>query len=454
MQEMYKKERIKRIITIFIAILILAVFIWLFLGFGYGDDDGKTNKVADVQVIEKEKTLDESIRAKFSEELTKLQQQDKTMQTYLEMLSQQNEIMATKDKREREKMIAEFERKLEETKQFSSSEMSSQMGKLLEQIKLESPEDMNKNFSNIGENKADKGENDGNTDEQNDKLQEQANLIPPPPSELVTSSTSQSESGKKSTGSNYLETYKEPAPAVVSVMTGLISVGAPLQSMDTKPKEDVKKKKDLIIPAGSFAKATLLSGVIAPTMGKGATDPVPSLIRITGFTQLPNFFKADIKDCFVLAETKGNLATETVSFRLKNLSCKKTDGTTIERDIDGYVTGENGMEGMFGRVVSKQGALLARAFFGEFASGIADAFEQAASVQTYTGSGVIETVSNDKIAQAGIAGGISESFDRLGEFYLDLADNMVPVIEINAGRTVDLVFIKSIDLNDEEPKKK
>ena len=267
-----------------------------------------------------------------------------------------------------------------------------------------------------------------------------ANLVPPAPN----------------TDESYLDSYVEATPPVVTVMTGLISVGEPIgivPIVDNSKTKQVLKKKDLI-PAGSFVRAKLLSGVIAPTMGEGASDPVPTIIRITDFSTLPNFYKADLKNCFVIAESKGNLATESVSFRLKTLTCMRENGTLLERGIDGYVTGENGMEGLSGRVVSKQGALLARAFVGEFIGGLANAFAEQGQTQVITGAGIQTTFDPTKAAQTGALKGVSESFTRLGDFYMDLADNMVPVIEINAGRAVDLVFIKTISLDSEDDEHK
>ena len=420
MEEMYRGAKIKRYITIGIAALIIIMVLWVGLGFGDSKEDKKPKtEAADVEVLQKEKTLDESIRAKFSEELTSLKEENIKMQKDLERLARDNANMLQKSEKAQQKLIND-----------NKNASDRQIKDLLDQMKLAKP----------GESKF-------------DNLTEQANRIPPPPAELSDTADNKND-GKMYQGNNGYPSYpggpaKINTAPVITVMTGLISVG------ESKLQEDIEqitekkviKQEDLIIPAGSFVKAQLASGVIAPTGGQGATDPVPALLRVTGLTQLPNFFKADIKNCFLLAETKGNLATETVNFRLKTLSCKKNDGTTIEREVSGYVTGENGMEGMAGRVVSKQGAIIARAFLAEFASGIGDAFESSGTTTSITGAGIIETLDPSKTAQTGLASGLSEAFSRLGDFYMDLAEQMVPVIEINAGRNVDVVFIKSVDLS-------
>ncbi len=418
MEHLYKKEKVKRYLTIGVSGAVLAVLGWIMLGFGDDKEEQDTVSVADVEVIKKETTLDESIRAKFSEELTALKEQNKNLQNEISSLAKSNENMVKKGDAENKQLIDK-----------NKADGDRKMKDILEQLKLEKPS--------------------------SDNLSEQADLIPPPP-------VSNNMTSNKNTGSAYNpyaygagSSGQNNASPVVTVMTGLVSVGTtPLQA-EPEQKANKKKidKKDLIIPAGSFVRAQLASGVIAPTGGQGATDPVPVLLRVTGLTQLPNFHKADIKNCFLLAETKGNLATETVHFRLKTLTCKKSDGSTLERAVDGYVTGENGMEGMTGRVVSKQGALIARAFLAEFVSGIGEAFESSGTTTSITGAGIIETLDPSKTVQTGLASGLNEAFSRLGDFYMDLAEQMVPVIEINAGRNVDVVFIKSVNLEETDEEK-
>ena len=242
-------------------------------------------------------------------------------------------------------------------------------------------------------------------------------------------------------------------PPVVTVMTGLISVGSPISSTSSTDEisntsnSNKASKNDLIIPTASFMRGELLSGVTAPTMGKGTSDPVPAIIRVTDLARLPNFYRADITECFILVESKGSLATEMVSMRLKTLSCKDVNGKTIERNIDGYVTGENGMEGLRGRVVSKQATILGRTFIASFMSGLAEAFGESTQSVITSPSGTLTTVNPGDALESGLWSGAAGATNRLAEFYMDLANEMVPVIEINAGRKVDIIFLKSENLS-------
>ena len=54
---------------------------------------------------------------------------------------------------------------------------------------------------------------------------------------------------------------------------------------------------------------------------------------------------------------------------------------------------------------------------------------------------------SNEAAKGGFAKGMQNSLDRVAQFYMDLADEMVPVVEINAGRQVDVVVITGTTLN-------
>jgi conjugal transfer pilus assembly protein TraB len=245
------------------------------------------------------------------------------------------------------------------------------------------------------------------------------------------------------------QNFDQPAVqvrATVNVMSGLIVAGSSPREAEQKAVNAGLQRPKSIIPSGSFVRAVLLSGITAPTMGQGISDPVPVLIRITDEVIMPNLRKADLRECFILADVKGNLASESANMRLNTLACIKNDGTAIERKVRGFVAGENGMEGVQGRVVSKQGTLLGRVLIASFLEGVADAFQASGTTYTVSPSGTLETFDTSRAAELGVFSGASEATKKLAEFYMDLVSQMVPVIEINAGRVVELVFLAEVNM--------
>lgn len=204
------------------------------------------------------------------------------------------------------------------------------------------------------------------------------------------------------------------------------------------------------IPAGSIITGTIITGGDFPT-GRGSFEnPTPTLIRIQKEAILPNRFTSDIRECFLLVGGRGELSSERAKLRGEMLSCVRRDGAVIETKLNSYVVGEDGKEGVKGRLVSKQGQMIARTLVAGFASGMSDAFDYDAVPVIQTDSVTNNTLyqqrwSSDAM-KGGLAKGASAALERVADFYMDLAEQMVPVVEINAGRQVDVVVISGTRL--------
>lgn len=214
----------------------------------------------------------------------------------------------------------------------------------------------------------------------------------------------------------------------------------------TKGKEE--KTSENYLPSGTFLKAINLAGLDAPTGGQVQQNPHPILFRITDFANLPNRFKADYKECYVTGNGYGDLSSERAYIRLDRMSCVAEDGATIDLSIKGYVAGEDGKAGMRGRLVSKQGAVLANALVAGIASGIGQAFVQSNTSITNSPYGTTtQQVEPGKAFQTGAAQGVGKALDRLANYYVQLAEKMFPIIEIDSGREVDIVITRGMSID-------
>lgn len=203
---------------------------------------------------------------------------------------------------------------------------------------------------------------------------------------------------------------------------------------------------DTYIPSGSFMRAVMLGGLDAPTGGQAQNNPWPVLLRIQDNAFLPNRFRANVRECFMLGSGYGDISSERAYLRLESLSCVLNDGRVVDTNAKGYVVGEDGKAGMRGRVVSKQGQILANALLTGVISGIGQGFQQSATTYSTSPLGTVGTVDESKYFQAGVGEGVGKALDRLSQYYISLAEKMFPVIEIDAGRAVDVVLTKGIAL--------
>jgi conjugal transfer pilus assembly protein TraB len=208
------------------------------------------------------------------------------------------------------------------------------------------------------------------------------------------------------------------------------------------PSRDTRR----YLPSGSFTRALLLGGLDAPTGGQAQRNPQPVLLRLLDHAVLPNQFQGRIKECFVVGAGYGDVSAERAYIRTESLSCVTRDGTAIDVPIRGYVAGEDGKAGMRGRLVSKQGQILANALLAGVASGIGTAFQQSATTVSVSPLGTTGTVDPGKQLQAGLGTGVGRALDRLAQYYITLAEKVFPVIEVDAGRTVDVVLTQGIAL--------
>ena len=208
-----------------------------------------------------------------------------------------------------------------------------------------------------------------------------------------------------------------------------------------------KKKESSVYLPPSFMEADLISGFAAPTMEAAKSEPVRIFLRIRDLAVLPNEVKGDLKGCFAIAEAYGNLADERAHVRLLRLSCIARDGSSvIDEQIKGFVVDEDGRIGLKGRVVSKMGAMLARSVFAGFLQGFGEAYSASSFTQTTSGLGTTTTLNPDDAFKAGIGKGISGGAQQLSKFYLDLARQTFPVIEVGAGKRVTMVVDQGVDL--------
>jgi len=150
---------------------------------------------------------------------------------------------------------------------------------------------------------------------------------------------------------------------------------------------------------------------------------------------------------------RGSLSSERAYLRGETISCVREDGGVVEASMNSYTVGEDGKAGVRGRLVSKQGQFLARALMAGFLESFANAFDQTpvpsidinedgegSSQQIYQ-----QAFSGDALQSATVSGA-GKAMDRLAQFYIDQAEGLFPVIEIDAGREVEMVMINGTSL--------
>jgi Bacterial conjugation TrbI-like protein len=203
------------------------------------------------------------------------------------------------------------------------------------------------------------------------------------------------------------------------------------------------KNTENYLPGGTFAEGFLLSGMDAPSGGQAQNNPVPVLIMLSSNAYLPSKMRSEVKDCVVVGTGYGDISSERAYIRTESISCVKADGTAIDMPLKGYIAGEDGKAGIRGRLVSKQGQILANALTAGFISGLGGALHAASTTTTLNPlGGSSQTANPGEEVKAGFGASFGKSMDRLAAYYISLADKTFPVIEIDARRKVTVVISK------------
>lgn len=224
--------------------------------------------------------------------------------------------------------------------------------------------------------------------------------------------------------------------APVPVMRSLVAPSQPSEPDNNDPA------LDLPLVAGSLISGVLINGLDAPTSPDTRDHPHPVLVRIQKEAILPNEVLTDIRECFMIFAGFGDMSTERAYLRSESLSCVREDLTTLETQIDSYLVGEDGKAGIRGRLVTKQGKAMALAMMSGFLGGIAKAFDvkpvPVLSTQSNPQVQYQQLFSTDLLKGSAFSGA-GQALDKVAQFYIQMAEGMFPVVEVDAGRQVDII---------------
>lgn len=225
--------------------------------------------------------------------------------------------------------------------------------------------------------------------------------------------------------------------------SGIRKITLNLSGISVDGKKQEKATLENTLPAGTFAKAILLGGVDASTAVAAPSDPRPVLLRITDPGTLPRKFKSDLKDCHVLASAYGDLSSERVYMRLEKLVCtERLTGEISETQVAGYVLGEDGKAGVRGVVADKAGPVIRNSLWGGFFGGMGKFFESHAGGMPapFTPFTTGPTLNPKQMLLSGAASGTSQALDKYAEFFIKRAEQLQPVLQVAAGRLVNIVI--------------
>lgn len=226
------------------------------------------------------------------------------------------------------------------------------------------------------------------------------------------------------------------------------------ENKKTESEDEVKSLAPIIVPAGSIMSGVLMSGIDAPAGPKASSAPIPSTARVQGEALLPNNRTVDLSDCFITMSTYGDLPSERVYGRTEEINCFSENGTLYSGEIKGYLTGEDSKVGVRGTVVQKTGSLIANTLLAGFGSGISKTMDRQLVPSINTTGNQQYTGFDRNTLQSGLSMGVSDTLGDVAKYYLNLAEQIFPVIEISGGRNIEIILTGTLKLKPVKETKK
>ena len=201
--------------------------------------------------------------------------------------------------------------------------------------------------------------------------------------------------------------------------------------------------------AATYARCVLV-GSVTVSAGVGASsNPQPVLLRLTDPGNLPNNVKGFMQNAVVIGAAYGELSSESVVIRLERIvKIDKNGKIGLDIPVKGYVAGENGDSRIRGIVIDRAGAVVRQAAIGGFFSGIADFLTRnsnsGVTFEPNSGLAQFSPQKGARMLEQGASKGIGNAVEKYADFYIKRAEQLQPVIQIDGGRKLTIVFTESV----------
>lgn len=218
----------------------------------------------------------------------------------------------------------------------------------------------------------------------------------------------------------------------------------------TAPSTVIEDSADYL-PPNSYATARVIVGVDASVGVSSQNDPLPVLLRITGparsVVNNGRLLTTKLEGCVINGAARGDLSAEKVYVKLVRMTCDQPGGRVAVSEVKGFISFA-GKTGVRGRVVSREGSLVGKAFLAGIASGFGRGFSANTDAALSGGTTIIDgerqKLSPTDILAGGFGQGVSTSADMVSKYLIERAEQYQPIIEMPTGIDVEIVFLEGV----------
>ncbi len=201
------------------------------------------------------------------------------------------------------------------------------------------------------------------------------------------------------------------------------------------------------VPSGTFVTAKITGGADANAGVFGQSDTAPIVFQTVHEGILPNGEKSHLKNCTIIGSVYGELSSSRGIVRTNTLSCV-TQNRIIDIPVQGTVF-NFGRNGIRGTSILRNGKIVQMAGVAGILTGLGETGAGLASTTSTSALGSTSTVNAEDVGLSMLGNATSEVGRKLSDYYIALAEQYHPFIEINPGGLVNIVFTQGFPLDDE-----
>lgn len=210
--------------------------------------------------------------------------------------------------------------------------------------------------------------------------------------------------------------------------------------------ENNQRTVENYVPTGSFVTAVVTGGADtnAGVMGPGDTTPV--VFQTVNQGILPNGEKSRLKNCTITASAYGEISSSRGITRTNRISCIFPNGGILDIPVKGtaFNFGRNGIRGT---TILKNGKIVQMAGISGILTGLGETGEALSQTTSTSALGSTTTLSGQDAALNLLGNASSAVGSKLADYYIKLAEMYHPIVEINPGAIVNIVFLEGFPLD-------
>ena len=230
---------------------------------------------------------------------------------------------------------------------------------------------------------------------------------------------------------------------------GVLSIAWGLKLSPSTGKPRLKKQPsdtDNYVPTGTFVTAVVTGGADANAGVSGQGDTAPIVFQTINSGVLPNGKKSKLNNCTITGSVYGEISASRGITRTNRMSCIQPDGAIL--DIPVKATAFNfGRNGIRGTTILKNGKIVQMAGVSGILTGLGETGKALSQTTTPTALGPSQSV-NGEDALVNLLGNATSSVgSKFADYYIKLAELYHPIVEVNPGAIVNIVFLEGFPLD-------